>query len=415
MIGLLKKHPVTLKNFVWRAIQNASRQGITFLILVISAKLLSSEDFGIYNYTVAISYFFTLLADFGISRAVTKFVAQYNTENPSKVKLIYFNSAVIMLTLIIIFSTLFFLFARIIVGENYQFAYYLIPVFIFLPLTSLYDGIYSGLSQFKKLSIISLIAGLLTVAATYFLIIKLGIIGAFLSLNFYYVISFILFSSSFRLFSFNFDKELIKEIGKYSSVIGISAIGYFLYSKGVTYILGQYNYFTEVGYYEIIDKVFILLSFPFIIYGQIIAPGITEKITLSKYENVLTQYKRNLSFAFPVTIVITLILWQALPFLIKLFLTKYHTPDFITMFDLLLLHLPLVLISGFIVQPFIIATGKAKYSLLTIPFGIINIGLGILLIQYYGFIGVIYSTLIISFANKTLTFYLIYNGLRKMA
>jgi len=85
------------------------------------------------------------------------------------------------------------------------------------------------------------------------------------------------------------------------------------------------------------------------------------------------------------------------------------------MFDLLLLHLPLVLISGFIVQPFIIATGKAKYSLLTIPFGIINIGLGILLIQYYGFIGVIYSTLIISFANKILTFYLIYNGLRKMA
>jgi hypothetical protein len=84
------------------------------------------------------------------------------------------------------------------------------------------------------------------------------------------------------------------------------------------------------------------------------------------------------------------------------------------MFNLLLVHLPLLLISGFIVQPFIIATGKAKYSLLTIPFGFINIGLGILFIGYYGFMGVIYSTLITSITNKIITFYLIYNGLRKM-
>ena len=404
-----------MKNFAWRAIQNASRQGITFLILVVSAKLLSSEDFGIYNYTVAISYFFTLLADFGISRAVTKFVAQYNTESPSKVKLIYFNSSLIILTLIIIFSSIFFFFAKTIVGENYRFVYYLVPVFIFLPLTSLFDGVYSGLRQFKKLSIISLIAGTITVGATYILISRFGIIGAFLSLNFYYIISFILFSASFKLFSFKFDKGIIKEVGRYSSIIGISAIGYFLYSKGITYILGQYNYFTEVGYYEIIDKVFIMLSFPFLIYGQIIAPGITERITLFKYENVLAQYKRNLLIAFPITIIITLILWQGLPFLIKIFLSKYYTPGFISIFNLLLIHLPLLLISGFVVQPFIIATGKAKYSLLTIPFGLTNIGLGILFIGYYGFIGVIYSTLITSITNKVLTFYLIYNGLRKMA
>ena len=81
----------------------------------------------------------------------------------------------------------------------------------------------------------------------------------------------------------------------------------------------------------------------------------------------------------------------------------------------LLISLAIVLpVRYFVAQPFIIATGKAKYSLLTIPFGITNIGLGILFIGYYGFIGVIYSTLITSITNKILTFYLIYNGLRKM-
>ena len=141
---------------------------------------------------------------------------------------------------------------------------------------------------------------------------------------------------------------------------------------------------------------------------------LTEKITLSKYDNVLSQFKKSLLIAFPLSIIITLFLWQLFPPLIKLFLVKYYTPNFIKMFNLLLVHLPLLLISGFIVQPFIIATGKAKYSLLTIPFGFMNIGLGILFIGYYGFMGVIYSTLITSITNKIITFYLIYNGLRKM-
>ena len=412
MLKYYNKTSTNTKNFAWRAIQIVSRQGITFFILFISAKLLSTEEFGIYNYTVAIAFFFTLLADFGISRAVTKYVAQYNIEDPDKVRFIYFNSALIILVLVIIFTSLFFLFAETIVGENYRFVYYLIPVFIFLPLTSLFDGVYSGLKQFKKLSVISLISGILTVAATYFLILEYGIIGAFLSLNFYYLASFILFSATYKLFKFSFDRSIIREVGRYSIIIGVSALGHFLYSKGITYVLGQYNYFSEIGYYEIIDKVFIILSFPFIIYGQIIAPEVTESITLNNNDKVLRQFKKAIGISIPVTIVITLFLWQVLPPLISIFLNKYYTTDFIKIFNYLLLHLPLILISGMIAQPFIIATGKAKFSLLTIPFGLMNIGIGIFLIGQIGFIGIIYSTVATSIANKVLTFFLIYNSLK---
>lgn len=392
--------------------QLASRQGITFFILFISAKLLPKEDFGIYNYTVAIAFFFTLLADFGISRAVTKYVAQYNIENPNKVKRIYFNAAIIILTLVLIFSTAFLIFAETIAGENYRFVYYLLPVFVFLPLTSLFDGVYSGLKQFKKLSVISLISGFFTLAATYFLILEYGIVGAFLSLNFYYLVSFILFAATYNQFTFGFDTVIINEVGRYSVIIGVSALGHFLYSKGITYVLGQYNFFVEVGYYEIIDKVFVMLSFPFIIYGQVIAPGITEKITHNNYFTVLKDFKKILLVVFPISLIITLLLWQSFPFLINKFLDQYYTLDMIRIFNCLLLHLPLLLFSALIAQPFVIATGKAKFSLLTIPFGIVNIVLGIILIEQIGFMGIVYSTVGTSIANKLLTFYLVYNSLR---
>ena len=413
MQNLFSKRNTNSKNFVWRSIQLGSRQGIMFFILFISAKLLSAEEFGVYNYLIAIAFFFTLLADFGISRAVTKFTAQYNTVDKEKIKYIFFNSALIMIGLVALFVLLILLFANVIIGENYPYIYYLIPVFIFLPLTSLFDGIYSGLLKFKTLSVISLISGLLATLSTYFLVKKLGLVGALLSLDLYYVVSFILFSSTFKLFTFKIEKTIIKDVGRYSLIIGISAVGHFLYAKGITYILGQYNFFTEVGYYEIIDKVFVMSSFPFIIYGQIIAPKITGLISVHKYEEVLLRYKKNLYQTFLLGLLVTLVLWIILPTAVELFLNNYYSRDFIMIFQLLLFHLPLVLVSGLIAQPYIIATGKAKISLLTLPFGIVNVILGILFIGLFGFIGVIYSTLITSITNKLLTFYLISRGLKK--
>ena len=410
--GFFNIKKTNTRNFFWRSIQIGSRQGTTFFILVISAKLLGAREFGIYNYTIAITFFFTLLADFGISRAVAKYVVQYKTKNPHKVELLYFNSAVIMLMLAVFFGALFLLFAKTIVGDNYRYIYYLLPVFIFLPLASLFDGFYSGLMQFKKLSLISLTTGIISVIATYFLISKFKMEGAFFSLDFYYVVTFIFFAASFKSFKPKFDRDIINEVGRYSAIIGISALGHFLYTKGITYILGQYNFFSQVGYYEIIDKVFIMLSFPFIIYGQIIAPKITEDITLGRNNVIINKYKKVVYFSIPAAIIISIALWQVLPFFIKIFLPKYYTPDFLKMFDLLLLHLPFILMSGIIAQPFIIATGKAKYSLLTIPFGILNIVLGVLFIEMFGFIGVIYSTIFISISNKLLTFSLVYNSLK---
>ena len=208
-----------LHNFVWRAIQFGGRQVVMFSILFISAKLLPSTQFGIYNYLLAFVVLFTLLADFGMSRAISRFVAEYNITQKEKVNYILFNSGIILLILIALFTCILLIFAEDIVGENYNLIVYLIPTFVFLPLTSLFDGFYSGLKKFKLISYVSTISGVISIPATYFLVSKYQLIGAFLSLDLYYLLLFILLLIFHRNYVFRFNRELFLRIWKYSAII----------------------------------------------------------------------------------------------------------------------------------------------------------------------------------------------------
>ena len=108
-----------------------------------------------------------------------------------------------------------------------------------------------------------------------------------------------------------------------------------------------------------------------------------------------------------------LIVMVFVPIAIKTFLSEYYSTNFINMFKLLIINLPLLLITNSLSQPFIIATGAAKYSLLTIPFGVLNVVLAILLITQFGYIGAVYSILITSIISKLLTYYLVYKNLSR--
>ncbi|NOG96944.1 MAG: oligosaccharide flippase family protein [Ignavibacteriae bacterium] len=400
-----------LKNFFWRALQMISRQGIGLAILLIAAKLLPTKEFGIYNYLVAFAFLFTLLADFGISRAVTKFTAEYNLKDNEKVKIIFFNSGVILFSLIFLFTIILFLFKEFLIGEFHYYLIHLIPVFIFLPLTSLYDGIYNGLKQFKTISKIYLAAGIIALISSYFLIVKFQTLGAFYALDLYYFLLFIFLAFNFKQYGFKFDKVLFNSIAKYSVILGVSSLGHFMYAKATVIILGKFNYFTEAGYYELIDKIFMLITFGVIIFGQVIAPRVTELSVENKNEIVLSYFKKIVSIVFTAGIICSILLYFIFPFIMEIFLDKYLTDDFLKMFNILLIHLPLILISGSIAQPFVIATGFAKYSLLTIPFGVLNIIFSIIMVEQLGFIGAVYTVLVISICSKLTLYYLIYKKL----
>ncbi|RMD47955.1 MAG: hypothetical protein D6830_07810, partial [Ignavibacteria bacterium] len=211
---------------------------------------------------------------------------------------------------------------------------------------------------------------------------------------------------------FKFDINIFKEIYRYSILIGVASLGHFLYSKALVIILGKYGFFTQAGYYEMIDKVFMLITIGIIIFGQVIAPKITKLYAENNYKLI---YKLLNKITFSILLLgcaASVVLYFAFPTVLEFFLPRYNTPDFIKMFNLLLLHLPLVLISAGLAQPFVIGTGNARLSLITIPFGILNVAFAIYFVNLYGFIAGVVVLLFVSIISKLTLFIMLFNKLK---
>ena len=222
-------HKDTIHNFIWRSLQIFGKQGITFLIFILCAKMLTPYDFGIYNYVLAIIFFLIIFGDFGISTATSKYVAEYNVTNKEKLKAVLFNSGIIIFGLTIIVTFLTLIIGPWYLKEKYIYVLWLLPLIFLAPMTSLYDGIYGGLKRFKQLAIISLIVGFISIFFVYFLVKNHGLIGALIAQNLFYFILLIGLGFGYRVFSLKFNYEIIKEIGKYSFIFGIVMIGYYLF------------------------------------------------------------------------------------------------------------------------------------------------------------------------------------------
>ena len=75
-MNLFPKQKETINNFLWRRLQVFGKSGVTFLIFFISAKFLKPIEFGLLSYLMVVVGALTIFCDFGLSIAVSKFVAE---------------------------------------------------------------------------------------------------------------------------------------------------------------------------------------------------------------------------------------------------------------------------------------------------------------------------------------------------
>jgi len=394
------KHRETINNFIWRSLQIFTKQGITFLIFILCAKLLSPYDFGIYNYILAVVFFLVIFGDFGISTATSKYAAEYNATDKNKLKAILFNSLIIILSFGSIVTLLTILFGKCFLKEKYEFVSYTLPLLFLAPISSLYDGIFRGLKRFKELAIISLSVGSPSVVLVYFLVKNFGLIGALISQNLFYFILVIALISVYKNFYFQFNKKLMKTVINYSLVIGISTVAYFLYSRVDILILGHFGYVREIGYYELINKFLAILIIPFTMLAQVIAPNITAYFTKKNYFIIKEKLSLFLKRIIPLSIFIAFLFYFFLPWLIKIFLSDYFVKEMLISIAILTFLIPTKIWGVFQTQSFIVATGHAKIiAISTLIGGILNIIFDVIFINWVGFVGVFWVTLIIHSIN----------------
>ena len=393
-------HKETANNFIWRAIQTFGKQGITFFIFIICAKLLVPYEFGIYNYALAVIFLLIMFGDFGISTATSKYVAEYNATDKEKLKSILFNSGIIILGLTLIITILTLLLGKLLLGDKYVYILYLLPLIFLAPMTSLYDGIYRGLKKFKQVAIISLIVGTISFSFIYILIKQYGLVGALISQNLFYLTLLLGLGLGYRELHFKLNKEVMKKIGTYSFVFGIAVLGYYLFSRIDIVILGKYGYITQIATYELINKIVALLLVPFTILGQVIAPNMTMNYAKNQKEKVLRSYKKYVFVLIIVSILITLISFVVFPFIVKLFFNNYYNSLLFKIMIPAIFIFGLAIFNSPINAGIIVSTGHAKLmTYLNIWMGIANVILALILLNFMGFIGVIYATLISNFVG----------------
>jgi len=401
---MLKKiynnHKETIHNFIWRSLQIFGKQGITFLIFILCAKLLTPYDFGLYNYALAIIFFFIIFGDFGISAATSKYVAEYNAINKDKLKLVLFNSGIVIVGLTIIITILTLLIGPWYLKDKYIYVLYLLPLIFLAPMTSLYDGIYRGLKKFKQLAILSLIVGVLSIPFVYLLVKQYGLIGALIAQNLFYFILLINLAFSYREFHLKFNKEVMKEVGKYSIIIGISSIAFFLYSRADIIILGHFGYIKEIGYYGVIIQVFNIMVIPLTLLAQVISPNITSNFAKKEYDKIREKLNYFMKLVIPISILIAIIFYFLFPEIIRILLPKYYIKEMLISITILSFLIPTKIWGVFQTQSFIVSTGYAKIiAVTTLIGGVLNVIFDIILIKLIGFTGVFWVTLIIHSLN----------------
>lgn len=401
LTAFFQKYKTLLGNLTWRTLQVFARNGFSYAIFYMASLFLTKEDFGYYNYILKIAFFVILFVDFGISMAVSKFTAEYAPEeNKEKIKSLLSNGIVFILVLGIMASIATVVANVFIFKGIYNHILFLIPLFFLVPLSSLFDGVLRGTKQFRILSLITLLTGIISFFFFILLIKKFALMGAFYSQNIFYLLMLSGYWLYFRIIPARPDKKIFVKLTHYAFVIGVTGIFMFLSTQVDVLFLGAFKYYTQIAYYEIIFKFLAFVVMPFTIAGHVISPDFTNRYVQRNYTWVRLKLKQSVILSFIAATAITVLLYFTFPFIFKTFFIKYNTHDLIRMSHIALVLFFSNMLNGFI--PLLaIATGHARWGMyFIIVVGVLNVLFDYISIVYWGVWGLIISTVILkSMAN----------------
>lgn len=409
------QHRSTIHNIIWRSLQLLGKQGITFLIFILAVRTLLPYEFGIYNYAMGIIFFLIMFGDFGVSLAASKFTAEYSITQKNKVKLIIFNSGIITIIFSSILIIIMLIFGSSYFGEIYVYLLYLLPLTILAPLTSLYDGVYCGLRRFKKLAIITLIVGFISLIGVYLLLRISGIYGVLIAQNIFYALLLFALAINYGKIKFRLDRDLMKGLTKYSIIIGLGSLGLILYSRIDVLFLGHFGYIEEIGYFEIANKFLAVMLVPFSIISQVIAPNITKHFSRKNYGVLRDKFKKYLLLSFMGSLILVIAFLLSYKMIIQSFFKPYATAEVFFILSLMSIVYLSQLTNGIIPNAFAIATGHARLvTLFLITFGVIHLILNYLLITHFGYLGILYSIIITKVITDILFIFTYYKIIKKL-
>jgi len=399
-----------LTPFLWRLTQVLFKQGTTAIMFFIATYFLTKEDMGVYAYVSSMLLLLALFTDFGISTSTSRYVALYNSEDKEKVKRIFFNVSLVILVATVVVLVIFILLKDILSVQYPDYLLLTLPMIFIYPMTSLMDGIYRGLKEFKKLALFTILNSVVGIGGAYLLVTNFGLNGTVVAPLLYFSSYLIILLIAYRGYQFVLDRKIVKDVTTYAMYFGIAALGHYLFSKMNVLILGSQNLLEEVAVYELLNKINTELLLPFIVLGQILAPNVVEDFSKKRFENIQKQFRKNL-----VLTLLAAIIFLPLSILITFVAVNLFFPIYSG--DILQsLLLPVALTFSTAVPVVVINTGMITstghgklMAIQNIITGIVNVLLNLFIIKSHGYIAVVWVTFAVQLISNTIL-YLIYSS-----
>lgn len=372
---------------IWRGLQMLVSGGALIFVMFFAASHLGPEVFGRLAYTLAVVSFVALFANFGISAAASKHVAETGDARTT-----LWTAGLIVAALGTLAIIISLILAWLWPGE---FALLAIasPILLFKPLGALADGVLRGVRRFKILSLIALVcAPLLIISA--FLFSPLGGAGILLAFVVYYTASAI-----GCIWAVGVEKRWSHKARSalmYALWIGIGSLGYFFFSRIDIIVLRGAGYVSVIGEFELINQALQLLVFPLVVVGHVIAPRISKMLTDGNIDDVRRISWQALVVSFVVGVAASVALLSLFPIVVNAFFPAYATSSFMSILTILCFLLPLQFWSIFSVHAFMTPGGFASiYTTTAIIGGVFNTILDVVAVILFGAMGIFYVTLLV--------------------
>ncbi len=310
----------------WAVFGNGFGQFLLLAAGVAIARLLGKDLYGEYGIVKTNMFYMAGFATFGLVYSSTKFIAQYLNKDNSRIMGIIkastgitaLFSAIVALP-IIAFSRPLAVFLEV-PGLADVFRYLSLTV-VFKALSSTGTGILSGLGEFRRIAVYSVLSGLLMFVLSIPLTYYWGLEGSLLTLALSQLFNAVLnYAAIYRLsrsFPNRTDSGQVRELVRFSLPVALQEISFAVCNWGAIIILTKLSSVGEVGIYSATAQWNAVILF---------IPGLLANVVLSHFSGSVddeARHKRTIKDTLLMylicTIVPFLIVWAFSGFIVSLY------------------------------------------------------------------------------------------------
>lgn len=385
--------------------------GFHLFSIGILTRVLPKEAFGGYVIFLIIVNFFNLVSSLGLNITLVKFISNDKLEeNKSSLRAIMITRVYTLIFLAVSYYFISDFVMRIFDLKISSLSYYIPIMFILSSYKDLFYNVLQGLNEYKKFSLVQITSALsrllLIIAAVYYNMLTLdNLIFIEIITSITAIISQLLCFNIRKLTEVKAGKQVYKSIFKFSLPLYLNSLLTFSYDRLSLFIIGIFLNPVSVAIYDIGNKIpdaLMRMFAPFII---VFFPNSAKLFSQGNHKAGVSLMNKSLNvFSVGIAILTFIAFLFSKEIIVTMFSAAYLPSA--AVFALLMVNFYLRVMSN-IMGYSVVSAGYAAIPVkVNAVASVVNLGISVLAIPAYGYIGAVYAILIMNIISQV--FYHLY-------